>query len=118
VAEELGFDAVGTVSVLEFAVERNLLDLKLELNALRATTFYISEEYIEAALKRRRCTQADGANISGRGFVVAVLCIQIVGKVRELTAPLHYLCSAVSSQHAAKTRDHCQRRAAHSGAGD
>ena len=52
VAKELGLDAVGTLNVLEFAAERKLLDLKQILDALRSTTFYITDEYINAALER------------------------------------------------------------------
>ncbi len=52
VATEHGLNAVGTLNVLEFAAERKLLDLKLTLQALRQTTFYITDEYIEAALQR------------------------------------------------------------------
>jgi predicted nucleic acid-binding protein len=52
VAKEHGLDAIGTLTVLEFAAERKLLDLKPALEALRRTTFYISDEYIKAALKR------------------------------------------------------------------
>jgi predicted nucleic acid-binding protein len=52
VAEEHGFDAVGTLTVLEFAAERKLLDLKQAFDALQSTTFYITETYINAALQR------------------------------------------------------------------
>jgi predicted nucleic acid-binding protein len=51
-AEEFGFTALGTISVLEFAAEQNLLDLVSALAALKATTFYLSDEYISAALER------------------------------------------------------------------
>ncbi len=52
VAEGLGLTAVGTLAVLEFAAERDLIDLKSTLERLRTTTFYITDEYIEAALAR------------------------------------------------------------------
>lgn len=52
VAEQLGFEAISTLTVLEFAAERDLLELRPVLDALRQTTFYISDEYIDAALAR------------------------------------------------------------------
>jgi predicted nucleic acid-binding protein len=52
IAAALGFDAVGTLTVLEFAAERKLLDLAAVLKTLRATTFYITDSYIDAALER------------------------------------------------------------------
>ena len=52
VASEHGLNAVGTLNVLEFAAERKLLDLRPALEALRRTTFYITDEYIAAALQR------------------------------------------------------------------
>jgi predicted nucleic acid-binding protein len=52
VATERGLDAVGTLIVLEFAAERNLLVLRPTLEALRQTTFYITDDYIEAAIER------------------------------------------------------------------
>ena len=52
VTESLGFNAVTTLAVLEFAAEKDLLDLKSTLDALRSTTFYITDAYINAALQR------------------------------------------------------------------
>jgi predicted nucleic acid-binding protein len=52
IAEQRGLAAIGTVTVLEFAAERHLLDLRTALGALRQTTFYITDEYIDAALAR------------------------------------------------------------------
>jgi predicted nucleic acid-binding protein len=52
VAREHGLNALGTLTVLEFAAERKLLDLGATLEALRRTTFYITDEYIETALQR------------------------------------------------------------------
>lgn len=52
VAKEHGLDAIGTLAVLEFAAERTLLDLEPTLEALRRTTFYITDAYIHAALER------------------------------------------------------------------
>ncbi len=51
-ASEFGVKAIGTLSVLELAAERRLLELEPSLQALRQTTFYISDEYLEAALQR------------------------------------------------------------------
>jgi predicted nucleic acid-binding protein len=45
-------NAVGTLNVLEFAAVRKLLELKPTLEALRRTTFYITDDYIDAALQR------------------------------------------------------------------
>jgi len=52
VAEQQGLDVVGTLTVLEFAAERNLLQLRPALDSLRQTTFYITDDYIAAALAR------------------------------------------------------------------
>jgi predicted nucleic acid-binding protein len=52
VAQQRGLDAVGTLTVLEFAAERNLLQLRTTLESLRRTTFYITDDYIDAALAR------------------------------------------------------------------
>ncbi|MEX0642189.1 MAG: hypothetical protein WD468_05785 [Pirellulales bacterium] len=57
VASEHGLNAVGTLNVLEFAAERKLVELKSTLQALRQTTFYITDEYIEAALQRDAARQ-------------------------------------------------------------
>lgn len=51
-ANEFGVKAIGTLSMLELAAERRLLELDPSLQALRQTTFYISDEYLEAALQR------------------------------------------------------------------
>jgi predicted nucleic acid-binding protein len=52
VAVEHGLQAVGTLNVLEFAAERELLDLQKTLDELRRTTFFITDDYIDAALER------------------------------------------------------------------
>ncbi|MEX0777911.1 MAG: DUF3368 domain-containing protein [Phycisphaeraceae bacterium] len=52
IAQEHGLLAVGTLAVLELAAERKLLELKPALQALSATTFYISESYLQDALRR------------------------------------------------------------------
>lgn len=51
-AEKLGLQAIGTLTVLEFAAEQKLLELRASLEALRSTNFYISQDYIDAALER------------------------------------------------------------------
>lgn len=57
VAREHGLRAVGTVAVLELAAERKMLDLKSSLEALQRSTFYITDEYIDAALERDAARQ-------------------------------------------------------------
>jgi predicted nucleic acid-binding protein len=52
VAAEHGLKAVGTLNVLEFASERGLIDIKTTLETLRQTSFYITDEYVAAALVR------------------------------------------------------------------
>jgi predicted nucleic acid-binding protein len=52
VAKDHGLRAIGTLTVLEFAAERDLLDLKAATDALQSTTFHIATEQINAALKR------------------------------------------------------------------
>ena len=52
VAKERGLTPVGTLTVLEFAAERKLLDLAPALSTLRSTTFHITDEHIRAALIR------------------------------------------------------------------
>jgi predicted nucleic acid-binding protein len=52
IAEKQGIAAVGTLTILELAAERGLLELRPVLETLRQTSFYITEEFIEAALQR------------------------------------------------------------------
>jgi predicted nucleic acid-binding protein len=52
VASEHGMKAIGTLAILELAAEKSLIELGPVLQALRQTTFFISDEYIEAALQR------------------------------------------------------------------
>ena len=51
VARLEGLDAVGTITVLQLAAQKKLLDLKAALGALQRTTFRISLEVIQAALE-------------------------------------------------------------------
>jgi predicted nucleic acid-binding protein len=50
VAKQEGLDAVGTITVLELAARKNILELGPALEALQRTTFRISAELIRAAL--------------------------------------------------------------------
>ncbi len=52
IAKQYGLRAVGTLAVLELAAAQNLIDIRRALESLRQTTFYISDDYIDAALKR------------------------------------------------------------------
>jgi predicted nucleic acid-binding protein len=52
IAKSHGLATLGTLTVLELAAQRNLLDLKTSLAALQQTTFRISQPLIDAALKR------------------------------------------------------------------
>jgi predicted nucleic acid-binding protein len=52
VAHSRGLKTLGTITVLELAAEKELLDLQATLATLRQTTFHISDELIESALQR------------------------------------------------------------------
>ena len=52
VAKAAGFATVGTITVLELAAQRNLLNLKSAFNALLQTSFQISKALIDSALER------------------------------------------------------------------
>lgn len=55
-----GLQVVGTLAVLEQAAKRNFLELPAVLDRLQKTTFRVSPQLIDAALKRdavRRATQ-------------------------------------------------------------
>jgi predicted nucleic acid-binding protein len=54
VARQRGIAVVGTIGILEKAASLRLLDLEAALVALQKTTFYGSEELIQAALARSR----------------------------------------------------------------
>lgn len=60
VARQEGLDAVGTITVLELAAQKSLIELKPALDALEQTTFRISAALIRAAL------DADSARRRGR----------------------------------------------------
>jgi predicted nucleic acid-binding protein len=59
VARQRGLAVVGTIGVLEKAASLRLLDLEAALVALRRTTFFGSEELIQAALARARKTAGE-----------------------------------------------------------
>jgi predicted nucleic acid-binding protein len=52
IAKSLGLATLGTITVLELAAEAGLVDLKVALNLLQQSTFYITDEHINAALQR------------------------------------------------------------------
>lgn len=52
IAREHGLRVMGTITVLELAAQRRLLELPLAFNALRRTNFRIHESYLQAALQR------------------------------------------------------------------
>lgn len=52
VAQEHGLTTVGTLTVLEMAAERSLLDLKSVIDSLKHTTFHIADEQLNAVLQR------------------------------------------------------------------
>lgn len=52
VARQEGLNAVGTITVIELAALKNLLELEKTLDALRGTNFRISATQIQAALER------------------------------------------------------------------
>ena len=57
VARQRGIAVVDTIGVLEKAASLRLLDLEAALNALQKTTFFGSDELIQAALARARKTK-------------------------------------------------------------
>lgn len=52
IAGQRGLAVIGTIGLLEKAASRGLLDLETALTALQQTTFYASEELIQAARAR------------------------------------------------------------------
>ncbi len=52
VAEERGLVVVGLVGIIERAATNNLLDMKVAFAALQKTNFRISENLIDAAIRR------------------------------------------------------------------
>src|SRR5271156_2258110 len=60
VAKDNGLETFGTLTVLERASERELLDFQLAIDALQRTTFRMSHQLIQDALARnaaRKSTQ-------------------------------------------------------------
>ena len=51
-ARRLGVPAVFTVAILELAAERELVDLPAAIAKLRQTSFFVSNEILDAALER------------------------------------------------------------------
>lgn len=51
-ARRLGIPAIYTVAILELAGEKGLIDLPLVIENLKHTSFFISQEILEAALRR------------------------------------------------------------------
>jgi len=52
IPKEHGFATLGTVTVLELAADRDLLDLRIAFESLKRTTFHITSELLKAALDR------------------------------------------------------------------
>jgi len=53
-ARRLGLSTVFTVAILELAAEKGLIDLPLAIAKLQQTSFFISQEILDAALERDR----------------------------------------------------------------
>ena len=53
-ARRLGLTVIGTLGLLERAAEKGLVELPQAVARLRATSFFVSEELLEAALERDR----------------------------------------------------------------
>ena len=53
-ARKLGLLTVGTIGILERAAEHSLVNLPTVLAALKATSFFVSDEILDAALARAR----------------------------------------------------------------
>jgi len=82
IAREQGFTTLGTITILELAAQRKLLDLKSALDFLQKTSFQITKNYIDAALERDAArklaemqrvellTVLDSFEIKGRGVVL------------------------------------------------
>jgi len=52
VAKEQGLATIGTITVLELAAQRNLLNLRTAFDSLQRTSFQITKSYLDEALKR------------------------------------------------------------------
>jgi len=53
-ARRLGIATIFTVAILERAAEKNLIDLPAAITKLRQTSFFVSQEILDAALERDR----------------------------------------------------------------
>jgi len=53
-ARRLGLSPIFTVAILELAAEKDLLELSPTIAKLQGTNFFISQEILDAALKRDR----------------------------------------------------------------
>jgi len=51
-AQRLGLNITGTIGVLELAAGRGLLDLQTALDRIRQTDFSVSDELLDAAIRR------------------------------------------------------------------
>jgi predicted nucleic acid-binding protein len=63
-ARRLGFRTIFTVAILELAAEKGLIELPATIAKLTQTSFFISQEVLDAALKRdkeRRAKKRDHA---------------------------------------------------------
>jgi predicted nucleic acid-binding protein len=61
-ARLIGIPAIFTISILELAAERNLIDFPRVITNLRQTSFFISQQILDTALerdKRRRESKPD-----------------------------------------------------------
>jgi predicted nucleic acid-binding protein len=57
-ARRLGIQTIFTVAMLELAAEKNLIELPTAIARLRQTSFFVSEEILDAALERDRRRRA------------------------------------------------------------
>lgn len=53
-AREMNLSVIGTVSILELAAERNLIELPASIAKLRSSNFFVPRELLDAALERAR----------------------------------------------------------------
>jgi len=53
-ASRLGIPAIFTVAILELAAEKNLIELPTAIARLKGTSFFVSQEILDAALERDR----------------------------------------------------------------
>ncbi len=53
-ARRLGVQTIYTLAILELAAEKGLIDLPAAISKLKQTSFFISQEILDAALERDR----------------------------------------------------------------